>query len=55
MSGVGVLIVAHDPVGSALLGVVYDYSVLGVAVLSLVLQLMALPVLLVVASRWSSR
>jgi MFS family permease len=42
-------------IGSALLGIVYDYSVFGVAVLSLVLQLMALPVLLVVAGRWSSR
>lgn len=35
-------------VGSALLGIIYDHSVAGVAVLSLVLQLLALPILLVV-------
>jgi MFS family permease len=42
-------------IGSVLLGIVYDHSVLGVAALSLVLQLLALPVLFVVVSRWASR
>ncbi len=42
-------------VGSALLGIIYDHSVLGVAVLSLVLQLLALPVLLVLISRQGRR
>jgi MFS family permease len=38
--------------GSALLGIIYDYSVVGVAVLSLVLQLLALPVLFAVVGQW---
>jgi MFS family permease len=37
--------------GSVLLGVMYDHSVTGVAILSLVLQLLALPVLLISQSR----
>jgi MFS family permease len=41
-------------VGSALLGIIYDQSVLGVAIVSLVLQLLALPVLYVVIRRWGS-
>ncbi|MGA7486919.1 MAG: MFS transporter [Xanthobacteraceae bacterium] len=41
--------------GSALLGIIYDHSVLGVAILSFVLQLLALPILLFVISRWGSR
>jgi MFS family permease len=40
-------------VGSVLLGIMYDHSVFSVAVLSLVLQLLALPVLLVFISKWS--
>jgi MFS family permease len=39
-------------IGSALLGIIYDHSVVGVAVLSLVLQLLSVPVLLVVMNRW---
>jgi MFS-type transporter involved in bile tolerance (Atg22 family) len=39
-------------VGSALLGIIYDHSVAGVAVLSLVLQLLSVPVLVVVMNRW---
>lgn len=42
-------------VGSALLGIIYDHSVVGVAVLSLVLQLVALPILFVVANGRSVR
>ena len=42
-------------VGSALLGIIYDHSVLGVAILSFVLQLLALPILHFVISRWGSR
>ena len=42
-------------VGSVLLGIIYDHSVLGVAILSFVLQLLALPILLFVISRWGSR
>jgi MFS family permease len=42
-------------IGSVLLGIVYDHSVLGVAVLSLVLQLLALPVLFAVIRRWGPR
>ena len=38
-------------VGSALLGIIYDHSVFGVAVLSFVLQLLALPVLATVIRR----
>jgi MFS family permease len=38
-------------VGSVLLGIVYDHSVVGVAVLSLVLQLLAVPILFVVVTR----
>lgn len=38
-------------VGSALLGIIYDHSVTGVAVLSLVLQLLALPILFAVVDR----
>jgi MFS-type transporter involved in bile tolerance (Atg22 family) len=37
--------------GSALLGIIYDHSVVGVAVLSLVLQLLAVPILFVVVTR----
>jgi MFS-type transporter involved in bile tolerance (Atg22 family) len=36
-------------IGSALLGITYDRSVLAVAVLSLVLQLLAVPILVAVA------
>jgi MFS family permease len=42
-------------IGSVLLGVIYDHSVLGVAAVSLVVQLLALPVLFTVMSRWGSR
>ena len=42
-------------IGSVLLGVIYDHSVLGVAAVSLVLQLLALPILFAVISRWGSR
>jgi MFS family permease len=38
--------------GSALLGIVYDHSVLGVAVVSLLLQLAAIPVLVFVMKGW---
>jgi len=41
--------------GSALLGIMYDHSTLGVAVLSLVLQLLALPVLRAFISKWRAR
>jgi MFS family permease len=41
--------------GSVLLGVMYDHSVFGVAVLSLVLQLFALPILLFVIGRWGAK
>jgi MFS-type transporter involved in bile tolerance (Atg22 family) len=37
-------------VGSTLLGIIYDHSVVGVAVLSLVLQLLALPILFAVVN-----
>jgi MFS family permease len=40
-------------IGSALLGIIYDHSVFGVAALSLVLQLLALPILFVVVDRRS--
>jgi MFS family permease len=40
--------------GSVLLGVVYDYSVVAVAVLSLVLQFLALPFLAIVARHGAS-
>lgn len=42
-------------IGSALLGIVYDHSVMGVAVLSLVLQLLSVPVLLAVMNNWFQR
>ncbi len=42
-------------IGSALLGIIYDHSVIGVAVLSLVLQLLALPILFAVMSKRSIR
>jgi MFS family permease len=42
-------------VGSVLLGIIYDRSVLGVAVLSLIFQLLALPILFIVISRWGSK
>jgi len=42
-------------IGSALLGIIYDYSVMGVAVLSLILQLLSVPVLLVVINKWLVR
>ena len=38
-------------IGSAVLGIIYDHSVVGVAVLSLVLQLLAVPILFVVVTR----
>jgi MFS family permease len=38
-------------VGSALLGILYDYSIVAVAVVSLVLQLLSLPILLALARR----
>lgn len=41
--------------GSVLLGITYDYSIPGAAALSLVLQLLALPVLLTFISKWSAR
>ncbi len=41
-------------VGSTLLGVIYDHSVVGVAVLSFVLQLLAVPILFAVAARRST-
>ena len=40
--------------GSAALGIIYDHWVLGVALVSLVLQLLALPVLLFLMIRWSA-
>jgi MFS family permease len=39
--------------GSALLGIIYDHSVVGVAVLSFVLQLLAVPILFTVATKRS--
>jgi MFS family permease len=42
-------------VGSSLLGIIYDHSVVGVAVLSLVLQLLALPILFAVVNSRSIR
>jgi MFS family permease len=42
-------------VGSTLLGIIYDHSVVGVAVLSFVLQLPALPILFVVVKNRSIR
>lgn len=42
-------------VGSVLLGILYDHSVLEVALLSSALQLLALPILLGVISRWGAR
>jgi MFS family permease len=42
-------------IGSTLLGIIYDYSVVGVAVLSLVLQLLALPILFAVVNSTSIR
>jgi MFS family permease len=42
-------------VGSTLLGIIYDHSVAGVAVLSLVLQLLALPILFAVVKGRSAR
>jgi MFS family permease len=42
-------------IGSALLGIIYDHSVMGVAVLSLVLQLLSVPVLLAVMNNWFQR
>jgi MFS family permease len=38
-------------IGSALLGIMYDHSVVGVAILSLVLQLLSVPVLVAVMNR----
>ena len=40
-------------VGSTLLGIIYDHSVVGVAVLSFVLQLLAIPILFAVAAKRS--
>jgi MFS family permease len=42
-------------IGSALLGIIYDQSVVAVAALSLVLQLLAVPLLLVVMKKWALR
>jgi len=42
-------------VGSTLLGIIYDHSVVGVAVLSLVLQLLALPILFAIVNSKSIR
>jgi MFS-type transporter involved in bile tolerance (Atg22 family) len=42
-------------IGSALLGVIYDQSILAVAVVSLVLQLLAIPVLIPVMKEWTAR
>jgi MFS family permease len=42
-------------VGSSLLGIIYDRSLVAVAVTSLALQLLAVPVLLVVMRKWSGR
>jgi predicted MFS family arabinose efflux permease len=42
-------------VGSTLLGIIYDHSVVGVAVVSLVLQLLALPILFAVVNSKSIR
>jgi len=42
-------------VGSTLLGIIYDHSVVGVAVVSLVLQLLALPILFAVVNSRSVR
>jgi predicted MFS family arabinose efflux permease len=42
-------------VGSSLLGVIYDRSLVAVAVTSLALQFLAIPVLLVVMRKWSGR
>jgi MFS family permease len=42
-------------IGSALLGIMYDHSIVGVAVLSLVLQLLSVPVLVAVMNRWFER
>jgi len=42
-------------IGSAALGILYDQSVMAVAVLSLVLQLLAVPLLLAIMSRRVAR
>jgi MFS family permease len=42
-------------IGSTVLGIVYDHSVVGVAMLSLILQLLAVPILFAVAARRSVR
>jgi MFS family permease len=39
-------------IGSALLGILYDRSVVAVAVVSLVIQLLAVPVLLAIVNKW---
>jgi MFS family permease len=41
--------------GSTLLGIIYDHSILAVAVVSLVLQLLAIPVLIPVIKEWAAR
>jgi MFS family permease len=41
--------------GSSLLGILYDWSLVAVGVTSLTLQLLAVPVLLVVMRKWSGR
>jgi MFS family permease len=42
-------------IGSTLLGIIYDHSVMGAAVFSLVLQLLAIPVLLAIINKWRMR
>ncbi len=42
-------------VGSTLLGVIYDHSVIGVAALSFILQLLAVPILFAVATRRNTK
>jgi predicted MFS family arabinose efflux permease len=41
--------------GSAALGILYDRSIVAVAAVSLVLQLLAVPLLLAIMSRWKAR
>lgn len=41
--------------GSALLGIIYDHSIFTVVMLSAVLQLLAVPILLIVITRWGAR
>lgn len=41
-------------IGSTLLGIIYDHSIIGVAALSFILQLLAIPILFAVAARGST-